>query len=162
MYDRTSSSCDWLTVNAAYPSCHAKSIMLGNVAFNQCEEAPFMSWTAFDTARDAGDRNEQVNVVCYAADLQSFYLVFARYTAEIREETFASRINEKWLTIFWSKDDVIMQRGVGIRHWSQPSLRDVDCSYHTLVINHQATFILPQRGFSDARQHQRLPQRQAE
>jgi len=28
--------------------------MLGNVAFSQCDEAPFMSWTAFDTAKDAG------------------------------------------------------------------------------------------------------------
>jgi len=40
-----------------------------------------------------------------------------------------------------------MQRGVGIRHWYQPSLRDVRSSYHTLAINHQAIFILPQRGF---------------
>ena len=110
-----------------------------------------MSWTAFDTARDAGDRNEQVNVVCYAADLQSFYLVFARYTAEIREETFASRINEKWLTFFCAKDHMVMQRSIGIRHWYQPSLRDVHCSYHTLAINHQATFILPQRGLHKPR-----------
>ena len=82
-----------------------------------------------------------MNVVCHAADLQRFHPVFACNTAQIRKEAFANRLAEKWLTIFRTEDDVIMQRGVGIRHWYRPSLRDVHCSYHTLAINHQATFI---------------------
>lgn len=70
-------------------------------------------------------------MICHAADLQSVHPVFARNTAQISEETFANRLDEKWLTILRAEDDMIMQRGVGVRHWFQPSLRDALCCYYT-------------------------------
>src|SRR5205807_358727 len=76
------------------------------------------------------NRKQQVNVICHTANLQGVHLVFARDTAEISEETLANRLDEKWITILRAEDDMIMQRGVGICHRFQPSLRDAHCFYY--------------------------------
>jgi hypothetical protein len=53
------------------------------------------------------------------------------HAAETREETFANRLDERWLATLRAKDDVTKQRGVGVRHRFQPSLRDALYRYYT-------------------------------
>jgi hypothetical protein len=76
-----SSSCDWLTVKAAYPSCHAKSFKFGNVSLSQCDE----ELDGLLYSKRCGDRKEQVNMICHTADFESVHSVFARNTTEIGE-----------------------------------------------------------------------------
>ena len=80
-------------------------------------------------------------MICHTANLQGVHPVFARDTTEISKETFANRLDEKCLTILRAEHDMIVQRGLGIRHPSQPSLRDPLLLLLYLAINRQARFV---------------------
>jgi len=89
-------------------------------------------------------------VICHTANLQGVHPVFARDTAEISEETFANRLDEKWIMILRAEDDMIMQRGVGICRRFQPSLRDATRIVPIIIPGDKSPGYsrLPLRGFS--------------
>ena len=107
------------------------------------------------------NRKQQVNVICHTANLQGVHPVFARDTAEISEETFANRLDEKWIAILRAEDDMIMQRGVGICHRFQASLRDATRIVPIIIPGDKSPGYsrLPLRGFSFGQPSAYLPLR---
>ncbi len=57
---------DWLTLKAAYPSCHAKPPR--PISFIHFEEMPFSVWTALAKGMTGGKREQHVRVIRDAAD----------------------------------------------------------------------------------------------
>jgi hypothetical protein len=55
MYAIVSAFCEMPTVNAPYPSCHAK--LRACFSFIQCDDTPFTSCMAFANAMVAGNDN---------------------------------------------------------------------------------------------------------
>src|SRR5438128_7510028 len=94
MYSSTSRTWDLLSVNAAYPSCHAKLPMPGRISFIQPDEPPLISCNALLADNAAGMPINKCSIItlymrlpvglCFCPTIHHLPPVFAVWRCSIR------------------------------------------------------------------------------